>query len=441
MKIIVIGAGFAGLGAACDLHEAGHEVIVLEAKDRIGGRTYTSRTFSDHPVEFGAELVHGEHVSTWKHINKLNLNTIHWKKQEESMVRLETGEWMNMKEAREKVPEFDITRSWDIKDMPAKDNEDWRSYLTRLGFNKRQLQYVRRSFANASGEAPRFLSAKAMLSHFTDQAYAEGENDYRILEGYDCIYNYLAEGLDMRLNTPVENIHYRPNKVTLTTPKETLEAEAVVITVPLGVLHAGLINFEPVLPVHKQEALKGLRMGPVFKMFFKFDKPIYKEDIAAIYSSLNPPMWWSPSFGRGSFGKGGPVVWTAFVSGDWAMDLLSLGEQGALDEAIDSLSLELDKKLSPTSAYLMNWPDEPYTRGGYSFILPGHENARSELAKPTPPLYWAGEATAPEYQAATVHGAYESGKRAAKQIMDNLAAKQKRQALSQDKSRTQASPV
>lgn len=441
MTIIVIGAGFAGLAAARDLHDAGHQVMVLEAKDRIGGRTYTNRTFTDHPVEFGAELVHGEHVSTWEHINTLKLKTIHWKKQEDSMVRLETGEWMNMREAREKVPEFDITRSWNIKDMPAKDNEDWRSYLTRLGFNKRQLQYVRRSFANASGEAPRFLSAKAMLSHFTDQAKAEGENDYRILDGYDSIYNHLATGLDIRLNTPVEHIHYRPNKVTLSTPKETLEAEAVVITVPLGVLHAGMINFEPGLPTSKQEALRGLRMGPVFKMFFKFDKPIYKQDIAAIYSSLNPPMWWSPSFGRGNFEKGGPVVWTAFVSGDWAMDLLSLGEQGALDEAIDSLSLELDKKLSPSSAYLMNWPDEPYTRGGYSFILPGHENARAELAKPTPPLYWAGEATAPEYQAATVHGAYESGKRAAKQIMDHLALKQKRLASQDVRNPQQPSPV
>ena len=104
MKIIVIGAGFAGLGAACDLHQAGHEVIVLEAKDRIGGRTYTSRTFADHPVEFGAELVHGENVATWEQINKLNLKTIHWKKQEDSMVRLETGEWMNMREGQRKSP-------------------------------------------------------------------------------------------------------------------------------------------------------------------------------------------------------------------------------------------------------------------------------------------------------------------------------------------------
>ncbi|MGL4610988.1 MAG: FAD-dependent oxidoreductase, partial [Trueperaceae bacterium] len=141
------------------------------------------------------------------------------------------------------------------------------------------------------------------------------------------------------------------------------------------------------------------------------------------------------------FSGRGQTVWTAFVSGDWAMDLLSLGEQGALEEAIDSLSLELDKKLSPTSAHLMNWPEEDYIRGGYSFVLPGCDGAREDLAKPTPPLYWAGEATASEQQAATVHGAYLSGKRAAKQIMDNLAAKQKRLIARETRATTQASPV
>ena len=84
--------------------------------------------------------------------------------------------------------------------------------------------------------------------------------------------------------------------------------------------------------------------------------------------------------------------------------------------------------LEATAARLINWPDDPYTRGGYSFVLPGHDGAREKLAAPTPPLYWAGEATAPEAQAATVHGALTSGRRAAAEVLAALQAPPKENA-------------
>src|SRR5438132_723663 len=64
-RIIVVGAGAAGLAAARRLHDAGHDVTVLEARDRLGGRTWTDYDLAGHPVELGAEFVHGEHVVTW----------------------------------------------------------------------------------------------------------------------------------------------------------------------------------------------------------------------------------------------------------------------------------------------------------------------------------------------------------------------------------------
>ena len=105
------------------------------------------------------------------------------------------------------------------------------------------------------------------------------------------------------------------------------------------------------------------------------------------------------------------------------MELLSQGEQAALEAGLTSLRRELARpELDALDARLIDWPSDPYARGGYSFVLPGHHGARALLAEPTPPLYWAGEATEPESRAATVHGAFVSGRRAAKEILTGLGS-------------------
>jgi len=421
MNVIVLGAGMAGLSAAKSLQNAGHVVTVLEAKDRIGGRTYTNRSFSEHPVEYGAEFIHGSKAATWPLIKELGLETLHWTKTTDSLVHLEDGSWASMEQARQERPDFDITRSWRLPKVDALPNEDWRSYLSRIGFDEKQLRYVRRSFANACGESMRFLSAQAMLELIYDKGGQSGEGDYRLMSGYDALVNHLAEHLDIRLNDPVISVKRKPSNtkpIIETLDGEIFEANAVVITIPLGVLQSGSISFEPDLSSSKKQALLGIRMGPVIKLIYNFANPIVDEKIMAIYSSQNPPMWWSPSFGH----QTNQNIWTAFVSGDWAMDLLAKGEEGALYAALESLKTELNlSELKPLEMHLENWPDDPYTRGGYSYVLPGHDGAREQLAKKTPPLFWAGEATEPENRAATVHGAYLSGQRAAQEVIDFLS--------------------
>ena len=417
MKAIVIGAGIAGLSAAYHLADAGIKVVVLEGRDRIGGRVWTSRDFADIPVEFGAELIHGRSadVNTWEWVHKLDLSTWHWNKTTDSMIRMEDGAWTTMDQARQVSPGLDVTRSWDLGDVAEpEDQEDLATYLRRIGFSDVQLRYVQRSFANAEGDSMRFLNAKAHAHLFKDSDGEDDYSDYRILDGYDSYYQKLAEGLDIRLNTTVRAINWTDRISVSTHVDETFAGDVAVVTLPVGVLKAGKIAFDPALPGSKSEALNGLQMGPVMKMVYEFDQPILDRSIGAIYAKDNPPMWWSPSLGR----EDGAVVWTAFFTGDYAREMLALGEQAALQEGLNTLRREIGKpELRYRKARWINWPEDEFALGGYSVCLPGHYAAREKLAKPTPPLYWAGEASAPHHLTAMVHGAYFTGQRAACEII------------------------
>ncbi len=418
MKVLVIGAGVAGLSAAYHLKQAGIEATVLEARDRVGGRVWTSRDFADIPVEFGAELIHGNHalVNTWEWVRTLGLRTWHWNKRADSMIRTEAGDWLTMHDARRADPELEQTRTWDLGDAPEpREDEDLGGYLRRIGFSDRQLRYVKRAFANAEGDNMECLNAAAHAQLFKDSDGEDDYSDYRILDGYDSYYQRLAEGLDIRLNCVVEAIDWSDGVRVKTAKGEVFSAEAAVITLPLGILQAGRARFNPALPKVKREALAGLKMGPVMKLVYLFDEPLLDSSIGGIYARGNPPMWWSPSLGRDD----GAIVWTGFATGDYARELLALGEEAALQKGLATLRDEVGQpSLQYVKARWVNWPEEPFALGGYSVCLPGHYDAREKLARATPPLYWAGEATAPHHMAATVHGAYFSGERAALAIAE-----------------------
>lgn len=415
MQIIIIGAGAAGLAAARDLADAGQNVVVLEARDRIGGRVHTDQQFAGFPVEFGAEFLHGDRIPTWEWVRALGLRTLHWAKADESRVRMADGTWRTMRQARQLYPDFDLTRSWDlIEAAPPNAEENLEAYLRRIGFSEAQIHYTRRSYGNATGEAIHNISALSCWEEWHDES--TGEGDYRILDGYSQIIAALAREVDVRLNTIVEAVDWTGHQIHVhSVGGEVFTADKVVITLPLGVLQSGSVRFTPALPAEKQAALAGLAMGPVIKLVYRFAAPIQPAEVMAVYSAHNPPMWWSPSFGQAAQ----ETVWTAFVSGDMARQLLQDGEAAALQAALHTLRTELDRPdLTPIAAHVVNWVDDPFSLGGYSVTKPGGAQARASLAQPLDhKLYWAGEATASNAWAATVHGAYASGRRAAAEIL------------------------
>jgi monoamine oxidase len=146
---------------------------------------------------------------------------------------------------------------------------------------------------------------------------------------------------------------------------------------------------------------------------------VLPEGVAALYSAVNPSMWWSPSVGHG---VDGVHIMTAFITGDWARELHAEGEEAALEHGFRTLQSELGRTLPlPQSATMVNWIDDPFAFGGYSVAPPGTVGEREVLAAPLENrLFWAGEATAPHPWASTVHGAYATGKRAAAEILVTL---------------------
>jgi monoamine oxidase len=322
-----------------------------------------------------------------------------------------------MADARAQYPDFDITRSWALpRDLPPGEYESLEGYLRRIGFSEAQLHYTRRSFANASGDAPYAISAIAAVEEWTDTE--AGEGDYRITHGYIHMLEHLAHSADVRLNTVVARIVWGDSGVRVETRQgEAFQGEAAIITLPVGVLQSGTVAFEPPLPTEKQATIRALRMGAGMKLVFWFDVPVLPERIGAYYSALNPPMIWSPSPAHAVRGQ----VITCFVTGDYARSLQALGETGALDAALHTLKTELGRPdLRPSAARWINWTEDPYALGAYSVVPPGAHHARLALGTPTPPLFWAGEATVRNAWGATVHGAYVSGRRAAAQTQEYL---------------------
>lgn len=417
--VIIVGGGVAGLAAGHALLEDDLDVLVLEARGRLGGRIHTERRLMGFPVEFGAEFIYGERSATWRWVDRLGLATVHWGRGDDSWVRLADGERLSASDARATNAAFAAAQERRFPEMVPRPLESFGDYLKRVGFDLEGLDYFRRGLANDVGESMRFLDATATLAKAA-AAELDGEEQYRILEGYGAIIEALGLGLVIHTDAEVTRIEWGARSVRLTTVSgASYEARSVIITLPVGVLQAGGVEFVPQLPPEKVRALSGLGMGPAAKFIYRFGGELLPEEIQAIYAAGNPPTWWSPSAARP---EAETVVWSAQVSGDGAVELLRLGVEDALERALEAFRLEVGRPgLRPLEAKLVDWSGDPYARGGFSYVRPGHHGAREVLAEPTPPLYWAGEATAQEERAATVQGALLSGERAAVEVRHALA--------------------
>ena len=233
--------------------------------------------------------------------------------------------------------------------------------------------------------------------------------------GYGSILDGLAEGLDIRLKTPVCQIDYGAAVVKVQTSDGDFEADAVVVTVPLGVLKTGSIRFQPELPRAKRAAIERLGMGLLNKLVVRFDKAFWPAKDALAFLDDRPDQW--PHYFNLQRLSGQPVL-VAFKGGRDAR----ADERRTDEELLATMVAQLRSAFGsavgePTASYRTRWSSDPWSGGSYSFLRVGSSSLdRETLAAPLASrLFFAGEATHRDH-AATVHGAYLSGLRAAQSI-------------------------
>jgi monoamine oxidase len=211
----------------------------------------------------------------------------------------------------------------------------------------------------------------------------------------------------------VERLEWGPWGVrAFTADGRVYPADRAVVALPLGVLKAEGVRFVPELPEEKRQAIERLGLTDAVKLFFRFDRPVFPPGIVELYApGAALEECWSNPLGHSK----GIEVLTALATGEKARALMALPEERALREALQALQQALGQpSLTPSKARLVHWRDDPYTLGAYSMARVGASEARQVLAKPVGNrLFFAGEHTAPNAWASTVHGAYASGKRAA----------------------------
>jgi monoamine oxidase len=406
-RVLVIGAGISGLYAAQLAKSKGAQVKILEASSRWGGRIRPLTGFSDFTVELGAEEVHGQKSMYFEWISEAGTSFV----TADSRDFLFKGSVLRDVETLSGDAGFQTVESAytevDEGNYGGPD-QSVLSYLQSLGVSAEYMPYGNALLANEYGTSAERISVFG--ASLGNSMWNAGDSNF-FLKNADhagFIEVKFADVLPLvAFQTPVTGINYQNNEIVVTDSLgNTHLCDKLIITVPLGVLKAGLIQFTPSLSTAKSEAIQKIGFGNGMKIILRFTQRFWPDDTGSIYGSGPVPEYWATGLGRSAEGK----VLTAFVMGEKAEVLHTQGAS-AINTVLADLDSMFDGNASAfyDSHVIMDWTNEPFVLGSYSFPALGEGNARAVLASPVnKKLYFAGEACHTEGHFATMHGAVET---------------------------------
>ncbi|HWS27973.1 MAG TPA: NAD(P)/FAD-dependent oxidoreductase [Xanthomonadales bacterium] len=418
-RILVIGAGIAGLAAANQLQRAGHAVEVLEARERIGGRIHTSRSWPDAPMDLGASWINGFQTNPLGELTRsIGVRTV-LTSYDNSIAYGRSGQVFSAAEEQHvEQLRLRIERVLAAAQDGAKDQSlqaaveaglDWDA----LGAVDQRLVDL---LLNSIYEHEYAGSTREMSAWWWDDDGSFEGGDALFPEGFGAIPEHLAKGLSIRLGQVVQRIAWDDTGVRVDVAGQTLRADRVIVSVPLGVLKAGAIEFTPRLPSAKRHAIEALRMGVLNKCFLRFPRAFWPTEVDWIERVPERRGEWTEwvSFARPT---GKPVL-LGFNAADVGRRIESSSDRQIMAAAMRALrGIYGDDIPEPTGQQITRWASDPYTLGSYSFNAVGADpKVREDLAASIDGrVYFAGEATSRKHFA-TTHGAYLSGLRAAREV-------------------------
>lgn len=425
-EVIVIGAGAAGLAAARKLAALGIRAIVVEARDRVGGRAWSVGTRHDAvPAELGAEFIHGRAPETLALLAEtqgtaLDVAGESWALSEGEL-RLEDDDW--------------TATAADILEGAAALERDQSvdAYLARFDREpgRRHAVETAREFVEGFEAAdPRVASAQAIAAELLSGVDSRSA---RPLRGYAPLMGHLRAACDgspvrFACSRVVSRIEWKRGEVKVETNAGTLRARSAIVTLPIGVLRrsdASGVRFEPALPPEKQRAIASIDMGEVVKVTLSFR--------SAFWEAADNERYRDAAFfrGPGAF----QTYWTRFpartelvvawAGGPPATSLRELSASARIERAVNDFGALFGDAAAARSEYVdgfvHDWYADPFARGAYSYVTVGGGAARPALAHPVEDtLFFAGEASSSDGQAGTVNGALATGERAAREVALSL---------------------
>lgn len=412
--VIVIGAGMAGLAAARELQAEGLNVKVLESQEKVGGRVRTNREIGV-PFDEGASWIHGPDggnpitqlgreagASTYRTANRTET------------IYTPDGELISESEVASLVGQYQQVMT-EVQ-ANAGVNDSVEDVLQRLYPEVLQdpigLYLISALLEFDTGTDISRLSAR----HFNDADAFPGD-DVLFPNGYDAIPNYLAQGLDITLNTRVTAVDYSGERTIVTTNDQIYEAPYVVVTVPLGVLKNDVIQFTPALPSQKQQAINGIEMGMLNKFLFTWGETFWTNEAQHIGCAVEEKGRFIYFLNANTFAPSANAL-MGFAFGNYGLETESMSDGQVVDAAMDSLRRIYGSGIpQPSNMLRTSWSSNPHSYGCYSFFTKGYESSVLEVLgqEVDSKLFFAGEHTTSLYNA-TVHGAYLTGIREADKI-------------------------